>query len=196
MPETPVIDPLSPADWHDSLSRIQADMRGKPLNVHQLLANHPQLLNAWWPLRMHSNSGSSLGERERELVILRTAVHLRCWYEWASHVVRGQAAGLSLEEIGRVLEDPSADDWSAADSDLLQAVDALATENRLPEALVARLGTHLDGRQLLDLIATYSMYTMLGFILNTWSIDVDDDVLAALPESITRSRFSASVSGG
>ena len=103
-------------DWNSSLSHIIADMKGIPLNVHKLLANNPALLDAWWSLRKYLVQGGSLGTRNAELVILRTAAHARNWYEWASHVERGLISDLSLVEIEQVLEGPSHPDWTESDA--------------------------------------------------------------------------------
>ena len=164
-------------------------MRGQPLNVHKLIANHPDLLRAWWPLRMHAVAGGTLGKREAELVILRTAVHLTQWYEWASHVVRGQAAGLSLQEIERIVDGPDAEGWSTRDAMLLTAVDELESTRALSDRTRMAMSEFFSPQQMLDLIATYSTYVMLGAVLNTWEVDLDDQVARALPASVTRNQF-------
>ena len=84
--------PLAIDEWDASLQWVIDDMQGRPLQLHCLLANHPDLLNAWWNYRMHSVRGGDLAQRDCELVILRVAVHMEAWYEWAAHVVRGAAA--------------------------------------------------------------------------------------------------------
>lgn len=98
--------PLHPKEWDESLKHVIADMKGRPLNVHGLMANHPDLLNAWWDFRNYSVRGGALEQRDCELVILRVAVQVRSWYEFASHVERGIAAGLSIEEIENVRQGP------------------------------------------------------------------------------------------
>ena len=50
-----------------SYGKLQA---GK--NVYRTLANHPRLFVAWMQLGVYLLQRSSLGEREREMVILRT----------------------------------------------------------------------------------------------------------------------------
>ena len=189
MPDSPTFDRHPVSDWDSSLASIRDAMNGRPLHVHELLARHPALLAAWWPLRMHCVAGSSLHARDLELVILRTAVHLRCWYEWASHVVRGQAAGLSREEIERVLGEVSNDGWSEREATLLNAVDALNTKQRLPIEILSELERAFTPEQVLDVIATHSMYTMLGCILNTRPVALDAEVRARLPEGMTEAWF-------
>lgn len=131
-------------DWNASLRHVIADMKGIPLNVHKLLANNPALLDAWWSLRKYLVQGGSLGKRNAELVILRTAAHARNWYEWASHVERGLNSNLSWMEIERVLEGPSHPDWTESDALLLQSVDELAANGALGPELLDKLDAHSD----------------------------------------------------
>ncbi len=187
-----MIDPLYLRDWPADLGQIADDMNDKPLNIHGVMAHHPKLLNAWWPLRQHAVSGGSLGPRAAELVILRVAVHLRSWYEWASHVDRARRVGLEASEIARVMSGPDADGWSVQDTILLQAVDeAMQARKITPETLML-LKRHYDDQQCLDLIAICGMYMTLGIMLNSFDTDLDADVddsgtqskedwLAALP---------------
>ena len=96
--------PLPTEQWASTLDCVRADMGGKPINVHKLMAHNPQLLNAWWSFRNYSVDGGTLGKRLGELVILRVSVNLKAWYEWGSHVDRALRCGLTLEEINRVLK--------------------------------------------------------------------------------------------
>jgi len=184
-----------PADmWDSSLGHIVDDMDCNPLNVHALLANNPDLLNAWWPLRNYLVAGGSLGKRNAELVILRTAVHARNWYEWASHVVRGLNSDLSLTEIERVIDGPAHPDWAEPDALLLLAVDELAVHGGLDTETVENLAAHFGHKAILDLLALRSMYVMLGDMLNTWEVVLDRHVADALPDTVTRDRFESLLS--
>lgn len=189
MPDAKVLKERPVDDWEPALRNVINDMSGRPLNVHKMLANHPELLKAWWSLRMHIVDGGALESRQAELVILRTAVHCAQWYEWASHVVRGLACGLSIDEIERVIEGPRAVGWTSDDALLLSAVDELESHHALSHATRANMAEHFDPQQLLDLIALHSTYVMLGAVLNTWSIDLDEYVAEQLPDSMTERRF-------
>lgn len=181
--------PLHPNDWHPSLRHILDAMDGQPLELHCLLANHPGLLNAWWNYRMHSVSGNDLVRRDAELVILRVAVHMRAWYEWAAHVDRGMAAGLSLAEIERVAQGPTADGWSTSEAALLQAVDELVQQNGLSAATREALSRFLSDRQVLDVVSLQGMYVTIACLLRTWPLDVEEFVLRRLPPEVTEAAF-------
>ena len=167
------LEPLADTDWPPRLASVIADMGGRPLNVHKLMANNPALLEAWWPLRNHGVRGGTLSARQRELIILRVAVHMRCWYEWASHVERGQAAGLGLEEIERVRSDPAGAAWRPEERLLLELVDECIEARGIGPASLAVADGAFTAEQLLDLMAIVGMYVTLAMMINTWGLALD-----------------------
>ena len=185
------VKPLPASDWDASLLHIIEDMNGRPLNVHGLMANHPDLLKAWWSFRNYSINGGELGKRKGELVILRVAVQLKAWYEWGSHVERALACGLTLEEIERVKLGAEAPEWEANETALLKAVDELIANHGLSPQTHAELREHYSIRQVMDLIAIQGLYVILGCMINTWGLTLDAHVLEKLPEEMTREMFEA-----
>ena len=185
--------PVPLSKWDESLEHVIDDMKGHPLNVHSLMANHPKLLNAWWDFRNYAVRGGALGQRDCELVILRVAVHMRSWYEWASHVDRGLAAGLSIEEIERVRQAPDSPEWDERDSSLLTAIDDLLTERAIHSDTLARLSQHFSDHQIMDVVAIHGIYITLGCMTNTWGLALDGPVLDRLPDGVSRSEFERSI---
>ena len=181
--------PLPISDWNPSLSHIINDMKGQPLNVHSLMANHPELLKAWWNYRNYSVAGGDLGKRRGELVILRVAIHMKSWYEWSSHVERALSCGLTLEEIERVKQGTQAPEWSSGEALLLKAVDELIANHAIAEETLEDLYEHYTTRQVMDIIAIQGMYITLGSMINTWGLELDDHVQKKLPESVTKVKF-------
>jgi alkylhydroperoxidase family enzyme len=177
--------PLPPKSWDASLQHVIDDMGGRPLNIHSLMANHPRLLAAWWDLRNYSVNGGDLEQRHCEIVILRVAVHLDSWYEWASHVDRGLACGLTLAEIERVKEGPDAAGWNAQDAALLFAVDNLAKNRAIAEETLHGLDEYFTQQQVLDVILLYGMYNTIACMVKTWDVELDPHVAERLPESVT-----------
>ena len=181
--------PLPPDQWDPSLQHIIDDMHGRPIQIHCLLANHPALLNAWWGYRMYSVQGGDLEQRECELVILRVAVHMQAWYEWAAHVDRGLAAGLTLAEIYRVAEGPSAVAWSDNDSMLLSAVDQLVADRGIDTATRTSLETFFSEKQVMDIISLQGLYVTIACLIGTWPVEIEEHVAQRLPEEITEESF-------
>lgn len=191
MTDAMTLAPLANEAWDPALSHVLADMKGDPINVHRLLANHPEFLKAWWSFRNYSVQGGALGRRKGELVILRVGIHMRAWYEWGSHVERSLACGLTLEEIERVKQGGSAPGWATDEALLLDAVDELLERRGLSAESLAKLAQHYSAEELLDIMAIHGMYVILGCMINTWGLELDAKVAAKLPAGVTKEAFEA-----
>ncbi len=188
------LTPLALDQWDASLSPIIDDMKGAPINVHKLMAHNPALLKAWWDFRNYSVNGGSLGPRLGELVILRVGVQLCAWYEWGSHVDRSLRCGLTLPEINAVLKRDTAG-FAPAESTLLQAVDALIEQHEIPTALLNRLSEHFETAQIMDIIAIHGMYVILGCMIRTWGLSLDETVNARIKDHTTPNGFATAAQG-
>jgi len=186
--------PLPPNEWDPSLQHIIDDMNGQPIHMHCLLANHPDLLNAWWRYRMYSVRGGDLEQRDCELVILRVAVHMKAWYEWAAHVDRGLAAGLSLDEIDRVAEGPKAADWNRRDAVLLESVDQLIANHCVDVETKTTLRDHFSEKQIMDIVSLQGLYVTIACFIGSWEIEIEDHIARRLPDSVTEQSFRELVS--
>ncbi|MGH1415875.1 MAG: carboxymuconolactone decarboxylase family protein [Pelagimonas sp.] len=185
------VEPIDLTEWDSSLSSVADDMNGAPLNVHKLMAHNPSLLNAWWNFRNYSVNGGSLGPRLGELVILRVGIQLGAWYEWGSHVDRSLRCGLTHSEINAVLERNIAPLWSPQDALLLQAVDELIGEHQISAGTLTKLESHFDTAQIMDIMAIHGMYVILGCMIKTWGLRLDDTVNDRIKSHTTQSDFEA-----
>lgn len=174
----PLLMPIADRDWPDSLDDMQAGFAGR-LNVYRVMAHNPELLRAWSGLRGHVVTGGALSEQQKEIVILRTGHRWASPYEWAHHVSRGRATGLSDARIARAAAAPEKwgePDDAAEDIALLKATDELLDSGRLSDATRAMLAQFLTPAATLDVMATVGMYTTLAFIVNTHRTPIDEDV--------------------
>lgn len=187
------ITPLPVQQWPSMLDTVRADMGGKPINVHMLMAHNPQLLNAWWNFRNYSVDGGSLGKRLGELVILRVGVHLKAWYEWGSHVDRAMRCGLTIDEINRVLERGIGPLWKPSEGALLRAVDELILTRRISPNCQAALAAHFTTAQVIDIVAIHGMYFILGCLINTWGLSLDTDVAERIQAHTSEEMFEYAV---
>jgi alkylhydroperoxidase family enzyme len=170
---TEKLKPLAPENWGSALDAVKADL-GAPLNIHNVFANHPDLLRAWMPFRNHVVRNSTLTGRQRELLILRNAHNTRAQYEWDQHVVRGRDAGLTDDEIARVRLGPSAQGWTPEESLLLTAADEMRGDQHLGGATWRALCDKFDDRQILDIIVTIGMYMLLSTVVNAAQVPMED----------------------
>ena len=167
------MQPLKPDNWPDELNEIRSFL-GSPLNIHGMMAHHPELLQAWMPLRNHIVANSSLSGRQRELIILRTAHNCQADYEWQHHVERGLIAGLTIEEINRVAVGADAAGWQADETAILNAADDCHCNSCLTNKTVEQLQAHFSAQQQLDIIVTVGMYKTLAVIIKTWDVQMED----------------------
>ncbi|MFA1676777.1 carboxymuconolactone decarboxylase family protein [Rhizobium mongolense] len=168
--------PLTDEDWPTEIADMKAGFAGT-LNVYRTMAHHPALLKAWAPLRHHIVKDSALGAVRSELVILRSAHRMGSDYEWAHHVSRARALGISDARIQAMRELPDGEDGLIA-----RAVDALFDSFQLPSNLECLLSAAIGTKAVIDLMATVGFYFVLGYILMTYGTPIDDAVATEMTE--------------
>jgi 4-carboxymuconolactone decarboxylase len=169
-----MLQPLSDEAWPAAAERLRSDFAGK-LNVYRVMAHNPALLLAWEMLRNHVVRTTALPPDKQEIVILRAGHRAGADYEWAHHIVRGRAAGLSDDRIVAAGK-PRADADLAGDALLLRAVDELFENQALSAATVSALQMDGGTHGMLDLMATVGMYQTLAFIVKSFGTPLDDDI--------------------
>jgi len=162
--------PVADEDWPADIADMKGGFAGS-LNVYRTMAHHPALLKAWAPLRQHIVKDSALGAVRSELVILRTAHRMGSAYEWAHHVSRARALGISDVRIQAMRGIPDGEDGLIA-----RAVDALFDGKRLDAEIERAVAAALGRHAVFDLMATVGFYSVLGFILMTYDTPVDEAV--------------------
>lgn len=194
-PDRPFIAPIPTREWDPSM--FEALMLMKPpedseygerrrergsggTGLFNVLANHPDLTAAFFAFNRHLLYTSTLAARDRELVVLRVAFLRNCAYEWAQHVPVANGLGIEPDDVERIAVGPGADGWSDVDRALLTAVDELHTDGTLSSPTWTQLAATLDTKQLMDLVFTVGAYDTFALALNSFGLELDDD-LAAYP---------------
>src|SRR5205085_7628567 len=114
-PTTPRIPPIAKEDVDSDsqtsgLLGMAGPMTGPASNIFTTLVRHPGLFRKWMPFGGKLLGGGKLPPRDRELLILRTGWRCRSEYEWGQHVRLARDAGLTDEEIRRVIDGPDGAD--------------------------------------------------------------------------------------
>ena len=115
--------PLAMSQWTADDRAILGSMeRGEQtIDVFKTCLRHTELCRNWMPFtRYILGSTSTLPPRDREILILRTSALSHADYDWGHHVPAAKRAGLSDEEIARIVKGPDAKGWSAFDGTLLR----------------------------------------------------------------------------
>ncbi|MDX0469991.1 carboxymuconolactone decarboxylase family protein [Sinorhizobium medicae] len=168
--------PLPDEQWPAEIAEMKSGFAGA-LNVYRTMAHHPDLLKAWTPLRQHIVKNNALGPIRSELVILRAAHRMNSAYEWAHHVSRARALGISDARIEAMRGMPDGEDGL-----IVQAVDAIFDTRSLPSDLELALSAAIAKQGVFDLIATVGFYSILGCILMTYQTPIDDAIAHEMAE--------------
>ena len=172
------IEPLPPTAWDADQRRLLEG--APPLALLATLVRHPILLRSWLPLAKTILYAGALPERDRELLVLRTAWNCRSDYEWGAHAPAGRAAGLTVDELQRIALTPLASapaisirGWNEPDAAIIRAVDELFVTDMISEPVWISLGAKLDRRQRIDLLITIGGYRMVSMALNTLGVPLE-----------------------
>jgi AhpD family alkylhydroperoxidase len=168
-----------PAPRHPSLP---VENRPKAMNTLGIFARHTELAHAFFTFNGHIIRATTLTERQRELLVLRVASLRGCTYEWSQHVLIAADTGLTDEEIRRVADDPTSAEWSALEGAMLRAAGELVADGVIADGTWAQLAADLDPQQLLDLIFTVGAYETLAYMMRSFDLALDDDLVEALAE--------------
>jgi 4-carboxymuconolactone decarboxylase len=175
-PGSPRIAPLRldelDADQRRLVASISPDFTTVPNAVLTLL-RVPALYEAFLPLGSKLLYQSAFAARERELVILRTAIVMRSPYEWGQHVALAREI-FGDDDLQRIVSGPTAPGWSTVDVALLTAVDELHDVGAISDATWTRLVEHLDEAQLIELPMLVGQYHTMAFVFHTLGVQPED----------------------
>ncbi|MGG7104142.1 carboxymuconolactone decarboxylase family protein [Rhodococcus sp. 24CO] len=186
------ISPATPQQWTPEMrtffdgfrTTVAADPQraGKAgLNLVGTLAQYPALAMPFLSFNAHLLSGTSLTDRQRELLVLRVASVQRSDYEWAQHVILAENAGMTKDEILRVADGSGASEWSSLERSLLSAVDELLADGVVSELTWSALAEEFNTEQLMDTVFTVGCYSMLAMALRSFDVNPEPELAPYLP---------------
>lgn len=187
MSDEPRLPPLKPGEVADELApmfKTVPDGQDRPVgayNIFLTLARHPELFQAWTPFAGHLLGSSSLPDRDRELLILRTAVRCGSSYEWGQHVRISESVGIEREAIDRAVAGAEADGWTPHEAALIRAVDELHDDSRISDATWDGLAASYDERQMIEVTFLVGHYHLVAFALNSLQVQLDPGI-ESLPD--------------
>lgn len=174
----PRIPPIPEHEWNEEQQEIFKNqrMRGNVLNIFRTLANHQKLAKRWLVFGNHVLAKSTLPVRDREIAILRVAWRCQSAYEWGQHVLIGQQAGLTPEEIERVKTGAQTDGWTDHERLVMTAVDELKDDAFVSDETWAGLKRTYTDQQMMDLVFACGQYNMVAMALNSFGVQLDPDI--------------------
>lgn len=172
----PRIAPITDADLDTETNELIQRCVGPALatlNIFTTIARHPRVFKRWTMFGAVLLNGW-IPERDREIVILRTAHNCGCVYEWEHHVEIAQTRGLTADEVAAVPSGPEWSGWSEWDATLLRAADELHDESRITSATWAALAERYSDQLLIELPMLVGNYHAVAFTANSLGIQLED----------------------
>ena len=153
-----------------------APPRTKPLHILTVMAHHPTFLGPFIEWATALAQHGLLTRREQEILALRVALNCRSEFEWGHHVVYARAAGMTEDDIDRVVAGPGAPGWSESEQALVRAVDELTSSAfDIGDDTWAVLRAHYDDARLTEVPFVVGQYTMLSMFANGLGVVLEPD---------------------
>lgn len=149
---------------------------GPPVNVLATLAHAPRVLKRFSEMGGTLLFRGSVGDREREIVILRVGANARSVYEFGQHTVIGKRSGITEAEIKALTQPADEGGWNDVDRALVALADDLCQEDCVSDATWAELAKTWTDAQLVELVVCAGFYRMVSGFLNSAGVQLDDGV--------------------
>lgn len=163
----PRLDPITTAEDLPPESRAAADRivasRGEVSRPFQLLLHSPALAERVAELGHLVRFGSSLHDRDRELVTLATGRALGCAFVWESHLDAATAAGVPAETVEMLRADPAS--LGTRERVLVSFVDELCGSATVSAGTFDAVRELLEPREIVELATTVGYYAMLAYVM-------------------------------
>lgn len=188
MVSQPRIPPRPVEEWTEEVDEAFRPMlkgfRPKA-NILGIYAWHPAFIRGWVPFSEHLRC-STLPDRVREMVIIRTAWLGFGENEWAQHVRMSKKAGqLTEAEIDGLSQGPDAAVWNDSDAAIVRAVDEMCADKKVSDATWSALEKQFSRQQLIDFAFTVGTYDMHCTVFNTLGLELDRG-MSGFPEGHRR----------
>jgi AhpD family alkylhydroperoxidase len=141
--------------------------RGGQLHVfYKALLHTPGLASAWFDFNNAVRFQTGLGDRVRELVILRVSALTGCDYVWSVHESKyAGAAGLTPKEVGALRDWRKSGVYGEKERALLAYVDAVTQDVAVADAVFDGMRNHYSEREILELTVLIGAYNMQARLL-------------------------------
>lgn len=186
--EEPRIAPLTESEWTPEQRAVLSPLKqdGRVLNIFSTMGRSPALFQAFLGYGGYILRTSTLPERDREILILRTGWLCQSHYEWTQHTRVAGSVGMSKEEIRNVAIGSDAEEWTDFERTLIHAADELHYDSMITDETWEALSAKYSTEQLLDAIMTVGQYNQVCMLLNSLRVQLEDGVIDTLPTDLPK----------
>jgi alkylhydroperoxidase family enzyme len=150
--------------------------RGGQLHVfYKALLHTPALASAWFDFNNAVRFQTGLGDRAREIVIMRVSALTGCDYVWSVHQSKyAGPAGLTPQEIEALRDWRKSGVYGEKERALLAYVDAMTQDVAVPDAVFNGMREHFSERAVVELTVLVAAYNMHTRVLRALDIDPEN----------------------
>ena len=182
----PRVPPIPESEW-TAAQRTLAETyarNGDGGNAFSTMLHAPELADVVHPFLDYTARRSTLADRHRKLLILRTAWVAQNAYLWADHASDAVSAGFTAAELRRIAAGSEADGWTPFESPLLGFVDELYRNSSVTDATWAALAAEYDELNMMDAVVTVAQLTTFSMLFNTLGVQPDAGAAEQLPAAV------------
>ncbi|PJE09894.1 carboxymuconolactone decarboxylase family protein [Legionella sp.] len=148
------------------------ELGGKPINLYRILANQPEMLDAWLEFAYRIRFLAKTARPLRELMILRTAQLQNSAYEWYQHRKMATAAGVDEHQVAELPMWRSSNAFSAKEKAALCLTEAIV-QGQVSDDIHAEAAQHFTQAEMIELVMTASFYSMVPRVLSALAVKIE-----------------------
>lgn len=154
--------------------RAHADGRPELGEVYVRMFNNPGVVAVVNGLGEHLRFHGLLPDRVRELAILRFAQQRSLGYEWSHHVRPAGQAGVEPAVVAEIGAGRVPAELSELDRAVIDAVDAVAAQQSIPEPVQQRIADALGEAGVVEIVALCGLYALMGYMVTAFDIATEE----------------------
>lgn len=167
---SPRIPPLLPEDF----TQEQTELTGgwNDYVFARVMVQHPDLYRPYIPFGSRIMRGSSLPERDREILVLRTVALCGDNYERAHHVQIARQIGMTDTDIKAALSGAPA--LAPFEEKLVKAAEELVRDHFLSDKTWKALNQRYSMPQMMEVVFLVGNFTLLSMVTNSFGIPLEE----------------------
>lgn len=149
---------------------------GRDVNIYSTLVHRADLFDNWLDFAHGLLFHGKLAGRDREILILRSAINCEAEYEWSQHLRFAREAGITEEEIEAFQVGADSDVWDEKSRALINAADEMHDANSVSDATWEKLEEHFSESDLYEIVMVVGTYHLCAIMLNSFGVQLDDEL--------------------
>ena len=173
------VPPLPRGEWTEAMQAAYSILSPLPTANQagsqwlSVMVRHPEAFGTWAAFNKQLSGRPTIPPRTRELAVLRTGWLCQGAYEWGQHVPKALAAGITHDEIERVISGPDDPYWNGNDRSILLAVDDLHFRGVISDLAWQGLSKGFTHAQLIEIVMVIGNYHMIAWLHNSLEIELE-----------------------